>query len=166
MLTIDIQRETSLQVPQNDIIERAARAALVAADVSRDCEVSLRIVESGEIQALNQQYRGKNSPTNVLSFPAEFPPELEIPLLGDIVICAAVVEAEAQEQGKPADAHWDHMVVHGVLHLLGFDHEVEQEALEMEALEVQILAQLGWPSPYLPTGATSSPQPSVSEMYS
>lgn len=166
MLTVDVQRETSSQAPQHDIIERAVQAALSGVGVERDCELSLRIVDASEIQALNHQYRSKNSPTNVLSFPAEFPAELEIPLLGDIVICAAVVETEAREQHKSLDAHWDHMIVHGVLHLLGFDHEIEQEALEMEALEVQILAQLGWPSPYITAGAINKPQPSASEMYS
>lgn len=166
MLTIDVQREASLPAPKDELIERAAKAALSAAGIERVCEVSLRVVDADEIQTLNRQYRSKNSPTNVLSFPAEFPPELEIPLLGDVVICAAVVKAEACEQSKPIEAHWDHMIVHGVLHLLGYDHELEQEAIEMEALEVQILAQLGWPSPYLPAGTLNNPQPSASEMYS
>lgn len=166
MLTVDVQREASLQAPKDELIKRAATAALNAAGVERDSEVSLRVVDVDEIQTLNRQYRSKNSPTNVLSFPAEFPPELKIPLLGDVVICAAVVQAEAEEQRKPLEAHWDHMVVHGVLHLLGYDHELEQEAIEMETLEEQILAQLGWPSPYLPPATLNKPQPSASETYS
>lgn len=123
-----------------------ARSAL--AGRRRDAELTIRIVEPAEIRSLNRQYRGKDAPTNVLSFPAEIPEELHIPLLGDVVICREVVEAEAQEQGKPVEAHWAHMVVHGVLHLLGYDHETEDEASQMEALEAGIMVELGWPDPY------------------
>jgi probable rRNA maturation factor len=97
---------------------------------------------------LNQHYRGKPGPTNVLSFPADLPESLQLPLLGDIVICAPVVAREAVEQGKPAAAHWAHMAVHGALHLLGYDHICETEATEMEDLETAILATLGFPCPY------------------
>jgi len=105
-------------------------------------------VDAAESQALNRRFRGKDRPTNVLSFPADLPPELELPLLGDLVVCREVVEAEAAEQGKPAEAHWAHMVVHGTLHLLGYDHETAEGAEAMEALEAEILSEFGWPDPY------------------
>lgn len=123
-----------------------ARSAI--AGRRRSAELSIRIVDAAESRALNRRFRGRDKPTNVLSFPAELPPELELPLLGDLVICRDVVEAEAAEQGKPAEAHWAHMVVHGTLHLLGYDHESASEAETMEALEAEILAELGWPDPY------------------
>ena len=97
---------------------------------------------------LNSAYRGKAGPTNVLSFPAEIPEGLDIPLLGDIVVCAPVVRREAVEQGKTESAHWAHMIVHGTLHLLGYDHIQNDEAEAMEALETTILAQLNYPCPY------------------
>ena len=123
-----------------------ARSAI--AGRRRDAELSIRIVDAAESRALNRRFRDKDKPTNVLSFPAELPPELELPLLGDLVICREVVEAEAAEQGKPPEAHWAHMVVHGTLHLLGYDHETASEAETMEALEAEILGELGWPDPY------------------
>ena len=84
----------------------------------------------------------------MLSFPAEFPAEVDIPFLGDIVVCAAIVEEEALEQQKSAQAHWAHILIHGALHLLGYNHEQDQEALEMETLEIQLLRQLGYGNPY------------------
>lgn len=114
-----------------------------------NAEVTIRIVDEAESQQLNFDYREKDKPTNVLSFPFQQPPGIEeLPLLGDLVICAQVVEREANEQNKPLAAHWAHMVVHGCLHLLGFDHITEDEAQEMEAEEIQILADLGFPNPY------------------
>ncbi len=114
-----------------------------------NAEVTIRIVDEAESQQLNFDYREKDKPTNVLSFPFQQPPGIEeLPLLGDLVICAQVVEREATEQNKPVAAHWAHMVVHGCLHLLGFDHITEDEAQEMEAEEIQILADLGFPNPY------------------
>lgn len=111
-------------------------------------EITLRLVDSAESQTLNRDYRGKDKPTNVLSFPMGEPD-----YLGDIVICAPVVAAEAVEQGKAARAHWAHMVVHGVLHLLGHDHIDDGEAATMEALERKLLARLGFPDPYELPGA-------------
>ena len=99
-------------------------------------------------QALNRDYRGKDCPTNVLSFPMELPEEFNMPMLGDLVICAPVVAREAEEQGKSPESHWAHMVVHGVLHLQGYDHQNSAEAEEMESLERRILAGLGYPDPY------------------
>ena len=102
-----------------------------------------------EGQSLNHTYRGKDYATNVLSFPADLPPELDLPLLGDLVVCAPVVAREATEQHKQLNAHWAHMVIHGCLHLLGYDHIDDAEADEMEALERELLAQLGIADPYL-----------------
>ena len=112
-------------------------------------EVTVRIVDESESQQLNFDYREKDKPTTVLSFPFQCPPGIELPLLGDLVICAGVVAQEAKEQNKSLDAHWAHMVVHGSLHLLGFDHINDDDASEMEAEEIQILAELGFADPYL-----------------
>lgn len=111
-------------------------------------ELTIRIVDETESQQLNSDYRAKHSPTNVLSFPFEAPPEVPIPLLGDLVICTSVVHREAEEQGKETTAHWAHMVVHGCLHLLGYDHIKDADADVMENLERQVLASLGFPDPY------------------
>ena len=111
-------------------------------------ELSIRIVSAQESQQLNSDYRGKDKPTNVLSFPFEVPEGIELDLLGDLVICAEVVAREAQEQDKPLLHHWAHMVIHGTLHLLGFDHIKSDEAEEMETIERKILAALDIPDPY------------------
>lgn len=111
-------------------------------------EVTIRIVDEGESQSLNRDYRGKDKPTNVLSFPFEAPPGVDIDLLGDLVVCRQVVEQEAQQQGKTLMDHWAHMVVHGSLHLLGYDHIEDDEAEQMEALERKILATMGVSDPY------------------
>lgn len=134
-------------VPSAEQVEIWLAAALEGR-ADADAEVTVRVVEEGEISELNQVYRGKQGPTNVLSFPFENPPGLTLPLLGDIVVCAAVVAREADEQGKPAEAHWAHMLVHGGLHLLGYDHIDPMEAERMEALETEILAGLGYEDPY------------------
>lgn len=112
--------------------------------------LTLRLTDAGEMAELNNQYRGKAYATNVLSFPLEFPDETGIPYIGDIVICPDVVAREATEQDKPLEAHYAHLCVHGVLHLFGYDHETEMDAEEMEMLETQILAKLGYPDPYQP----------------
>ena len=106
------------------------------------------IVDEAEITALNRAYRGKDGPTNVLSFPSELPVEVGSPLLGDIIICAPVVARECVLQNKAPEAHWAHLVIHGVLHLLGFDHQTEGEAARMEATEIRLLDELGFSDPY------------------
>jgi probable rRNA maturation factor len=113
-----------------------------------DGELSIRVVDSDEGQALNREYRGRDYATNVLSFPAELPPGVPLPILGDLVLCAPVIAREASEQGKALKHHYAHMVVHGVLHLLGYDHMQDAEAEAMEAIECEILASLGMPDPY------------------
>lgn len=112
-------------------------------------EVTVRIVDDSESHQLNLEYRGKDKPTNVLSFPFEAPMGIEMDLLGDLVICKQVVEQEAKEQSKPLMAHWAHMVVHGSLHLLGYDHIEDEEAEEMESLETEIMQSMGFDDPYL-----------------
>ena len=108
----------------------------------------MRVVDEVEMTALNRRYRGKDAPTNVLSFPFGGLPGVETPLLGDVVICAPVVAAEAVVQGKPLPAHWAHLVIHGVLHLQGYDHHAQAGAQRMEALESRLLAGLGYPDPW------------------
>lgn len=114
-----------------------------------DAEVTIRLVDEQESHALNLEYRGKDRPTNVLSFPFEAPPGMELELLGDLIICRQVVEKEALEQNKPLTAHWAHMVVHGSLHLLGYDHIEDEEAEEMESLETEIMQNMGFVDPYI-----------------
>ena len=111
--------------------------------------IGVRIVDENESQNLNQQYRGKNKPTNVLSFPMDLPEDIEESILGDLVICAPVVAAEAVEQNKSSEEHWAHMVIHGVLHLQGFDHLTDEQADEMEVLEIKYLEELGYKNPYI-----------------
>ncbi|WP_338576945.1 rRNA maturation RNase YbeY [Erwinia sp. E_sp_B04_8] len=114
-----------------------------------ESEVTVRVVDEAESHELNHTYRGKDKPTNVLSFPFEAPPGIELPLLGDLIICRQVVEQEAAEQEKPLLAHWAHMVVHGSLHLLGYDHIEDDEAEEMESIETEIMLALGYDDPYI-----------------
>ena len=113
-----------------------------------DVELVVRIVDEAEMTALNQRYRGKLGVTNVLSFPCEPLPGVASGLLGDVVVCAPVVAEEAFRQGKSPEAHWAHLVMHGVLHLQGYDHHHDRDARRMEALETRLLAGLGFPDPY------------------
>lgn len=145
---IDIESNSQSQLlPALPELERWISAALQSQQFE-EAEVSVYIVDEAEGRELNAQYRGKDYPTNVLSFPADIAEEVGIPLLGDLVICAPVVEREAQEQGKTLPAHWAHMLVHGTLHLVGFDHIDDDEAEIMETLETQIVTGLGYPAPY------------------
>ena len=150
-LLIDVQNAIdSSEFPDTATFEQWVATTLRFAGFKQpSAEMTMRIVSSDESQQLNSQYRGKNQPTNVLSFPFEAPPQVPCDLLGDLVICHAVVVHEAKAQDKTLLQHYAHMVVHGTLHLLGFDHLEDDEAQEMEALETRILADLGFSDPYL-----------------
>lgn len=158
VIDVDIQNiSVASDVPGEAQLQTWARAALQ--DHRETAQVGIRIVDSAESAELNQTYRHKQGPTNVLSFPFEVPalsPDAEVMeddelpsnLLGDVVICAPLVAEQARQQARPVTAHWAHMVVHGVLHLLGYDHLDAAEASKMEALERDVLAGLGFPDPY------------------
>lgn len=151
MIELDIQQAVEdktliISLPSNEQLNKWVNSAL--AQYNRPFELTIRLVEQEESQALNSQYRGKDKPTNVLSFPFEVPEGVELNLLGDLIICAQVVSNEANEQGKTLTAHWAHMVIHGCLHLLGYDHISDDEAEEMETLEIDILKKLGFNNPY------------------
>ena len=135
-------------VPAPVSFRRWVEAALAGARHRRAAELSIRIVGTREGRTLNRTYRDKDYATNVLSFSTDLPKGVRLPLLGDIAICAPVVRREATEQGKSVADHWAHLTVHGVLHLLGYDHIVEAEAIRMEALETRILKGLGISNPY------------------
>ncbi|MCC3702303.1 rRNA maturation RNase YbeY [Rouxiella badensis] len=147
ILDLQIASESSEGLPAESDFQQWLEAVLP--QFQEESEVTIRIVDEAESHELNMTYRGKDKPTNVLSFPFEAPPGMEMPLLGDLVICRQVVEQEAREQNKALNAHWAHMVVHGSLHLLGYDHIEEEEAEEMEAIEIEIMQSLGHPDPYL-----------------
>lgn len=143
-LRLDLARGTAAWTPAKSRMNHWAAAALGRRGAGR--EMAVRVVAPRESRKLNLQWRGKDKPTNVLSFPA--PPEL--PTLGDLVICAQVVEDEAKRDGKTLEAHWAHMVVHGALHLAGYDHELgERERLRMERREISVLRSFGFGNPYL-----------------
>ena len=146
-LDLDLQVSTDNErLPSQEDFELWVRIAL--RNTMNQAELTIRIVDEAESQTLNSSYRGKDKPTNVLSFPFEAPPVIDIPLLGDLIICAPVVELEAKQQNKSLQAHWAHMVVHGCLHLLGYDHIQDAEAEEMESLETQLVESLGFNNPY------------------
>lgn len=149
MNAIVVQRRVS---PRGVPSATALRGWALAALGGREGELTIRIVDEVESHELNHRYRSKDKPTNVLSFPYEDEgfglDETEAPMIGDLVICAAVVEREASEQGKTLRAHWAHMVVHGCLHLCGYDHENDSDAEQMERREREILAGQGFPDPY------------------
>lgn len=149
MLTLDLQIATKQpDLPKEVEFKKWATTALREPGIPS--EVTIRVVDEPESAELNQQYRGKQGPTNVLSFEFEVPPDVELPVrpLGDLVICAPVVVREASEQGKSLDSHWAHMVIHGMLHLQGYDHVIDSDAEVMESLECELMLQLGYPSPY------------------
>lgn len=147
MNIIDIQRvfESDSQ-PSDAQLELWVNTVL--ANSNEEFELTIRIVDETESAQLNETYRHKNGATNILSFPFEVPDEIELNLLGDLVICAPVLEREAQEQNKTLHNHWAHIVVHGMLHLLGYDHIDDTEAQEMEATEIAFLQTLSIPNPY------------------
>ncbi|QUM77993.1 rRNA maturation RNase YbeY [Moritella sp. 24] len=146
-LDLQIATEDESQLPTEAQLTTWLDAAVKLFQES--AEVTIRIVDNEESQQLNSDYRGKDKPTNVLSFPFEVPEGIELNLLGDLIICKQVVEREAQEQQKPLTAHWAHMVIHGTLHLLGYDHIIDEEADEMEALETEIMLKLDFEDPYI-----------------
>ncbi|QLB21547.1 rRNA maturation RNase YbeY [Vespertiliibacter pulmonis] len=153
-LYIDLQiaSENSLDLPSEQQFRHWIHHALaLQANTENypETEITVRIVDEPESHNLNLTYRGKDKPTNVLSFPFEIPDGIEIPLLGDLVICRQVVEQEVKEQQKPIEAHWAHLAIHGTLHLLGYDHLTDEEAEEMESLETNIMQTLGFADPYL-----------------
>ena len=144
--TVIIDNCSGEEAPDPDSIQSWVDAAI--GDRMEAAELSIRIVSEAEGAELNARYRGKQGATNVLSFAADLPEIVPLPLLGDIVICATVVLKEAQEQGKQVQAHWAHMVVHGTLHLLGYDHLNSADAKQMESIETDILSSLNFPPPY------------------
>ena len=150
MLELIVQnQQQDVELPSAELMQKWAAQALVT---DADAQVGLQIVDSHESQQLNNDYRGKDKATNVLSFPMELPAELiaqmEQLTLGDLVVCAQVVAEEAEQQNKTIEAHWAHMLVHGMLHLQGYDHIEDDEAEKMEQQEIKILHQLGFQNPY------------------
>jgi len=152
-LFVDLQIATKSedQIPDVALMEGWIKKAVLAGSPAekQETELTVRIVEDAESQMLNHQYRDKNKPTNVLSFPFQNPPGLTLPLLGDLVVCKNIVESEAISQSKTLTEHWAHMLIHGTLHLLGYDHIDPQEATIMESLETKLLIELGFTDPYL-----------------
>ncbi|KAA1190692.1 rRNA maturation RNase YbeY [Photorhabdus heterorhabditis] len=147
ILDLQIACENLQGLPEETLFQRWLDGVLP--QFQSESEVTIRIVDEAESHDLNLTYRGKDKPTNVLSFPFESPPTVDLPLLGDLIICRQVVEKEAEEQQKTVEEHWAHMVVHGCLHLLGYDHIEDDEAEEMESLETEIMQKLGYSDPYL-----------------
>ncbi len=147
MNIIDIQRIFESQnQPSNTQLESWVNTVL--ASLNEEFELTIRIVDETESAQLNETYRHKKGATNILSFPFDVPDEVELNLLGDLVICVPVLEREAIEQNKPLHNHWAHIVIHGTLHLLGYDHIHDDEAEEMEAKEIELLQTLSIPNPY------------------
>ena len=146
-ILVDIQRAWTLQeTPGAASIESWVNAAL--GNRTGPFELNIRIVDQLESAELNLHYRGKEGPTNVLSFPFDAVTPEPLPILGDLVICAPILVREAVEQQKTTTAHWAHIVIHGVLHLLGYDHIEDQDAEQMESLETEIMLVLDFPPPY------------------
>ncbi len=137
----------TVDVPDSNLVRACVEAVLQRCPGDRD-EVAVRFVDGDEMRQINGRYRERDGATNVLSFVFEDPPATSTRILGDIIICPQVVHDEAEAQGKRSDAHYAHMIVHGALHLCGFDHEEDDEAERMESMEVEILAGLGYDNPY------------------
>ena len=149
-MTVQVDLQNAVGEPSLDQLAWSTWATAVreALGLSVPCELTIRVVDAEESQALNHSYRGKPSPTNVLSFPVDEDLPLALPLLGDLVLCWPVIEVEAHAQDKAQQAHLAHLTVHGVLHLHGYDHETDEDADEMESLEIGILEKLGYANPY------------------
>lgn len=145
-IILDLQNESAATlIPAAEQVQQWLTAAL-RADYAH-LEQTVRVVDEPESRTLNRQFRDRDSATNVLAFPADSD-LLDYDCLGDLVICAPLVAAEAEAQGKIEDAHWAHLVIHGMLHLQGYDHQTAAQAARMEALEVEILDTLGYTNPY------------------
>lgn len=146
---VDLQNACQTPIPVSD--EQLEAWVLAALKPFRDeAELTLRCVDPSEMTALNSAYRQQNKPTNVLSFPATYPPNIEMDqtMIGDIIICPDVLQDESNHLGIPLEAHWAHIVIHGVLHLLGYDHILDEDAEIMRPLEIGILNMLGYDNPY------------------
>lgn len=146
MISLELINDKNLNAP--DAAQFPKWLHQIADKLKVNGEVCIKIIDTAESQCLNKTYRSKDKPTNVLSFPSEVPDFVESTHIGDLAICAEVVEQEAQVQNKPIEHHWAHMTIHGVLHLLGYDHIENDEAEEMEALEIELLSWLGIADPY------------------
>ncbi|EFM90173.1 putative metalloprotease [Actinobacillus pleuropneumoniae] len=152
IIDLQIAAENSENLPSLEQFTQWVQRALAHEAQTEDfpeTEITIRIVDEAESHELNLTYRGKDKPTNVLSFPFEVPEGIELPLLGDLIICRQVVEKEAQEQQISLESHWTHLAIHGTLHLLGYDHIEDAEAEEMEGLETEIMQSLGFEDPYI-----------------
>jgi len=146
---VDLQLATEdIEVPDQNQCEQIISQVFNILAITESKECTIRIVGMKESAALNKQYRNKDDATNVLSFPFDSPVKMDIDLLGDLVICAPLVISEAEQQGKSENMHWAHLIVHGCLHLLGYEHHLETEAEQMEELERLILNKLGFTDPY------------------
>jgi len=145
-LCIELHNHSRSSVPDEALFRRCCEAALSERKPPLELEISL--LDEAPARAINLQFRGRDYATNVLSFPFEPLPGVDLPILGELILCPSVVEREALEQGKSAQAHWAHLLIHGCLHLLGYDHEQEADAELMENRERELLAQLGYPDPY------------------
>lgn len=148
-LELSLQKATLTSTPLSADFELWVTHTLKTLQPHQEhAEMTIRLVDNEEMSALNMRFRNKNGPTNVLSFPAQLPEGLDLPILGDIIICAPLVELEAQQQQKSLKLHWAHLTVHGILHLLGYDHQNDEDATVMETLEINVLNQLGYENPY------------------
>ncbi len=146
---VDIQHASQQSAPISDEL-LTQWVTMTLTKHQTDGELTLRLVDPDEMTALNSQYRKKNKVTNVLAFPSQLPKDigLDVPLLGDIIICPNVLQEESAQQETPLTAHWAHIVIHGVLHLLGFDHIAADDAQIMQTHEINLLAELGFANPY------------------
>jgi probable rRNA maturation factor len=147
-LIVDCRVPPRAHAPAPRLMARWAHAALGTRGTG--CEMALEIISAPRMRSMNRRYRGKDKPTNVLAFPAAPSPGVRPRPLGDVLICAAVLRREARAQGKSEEAHWAHLVVHGTLHLVGYDHEEVRDAARMERREVAVLKRLGFANPYRP----------------
>src|SRR5260370_1314658 len=146
---VDIQHESTITPPVSDaILTQWVNSALLP--FKKSAETTVRLVDPAEMMSLNHTYRQQPKVTNVLAFPASYPPEIELayPFIGDVIICPQVLQEESQSLHIPLDAHWAHIVIHGILHLLGYDHMTESDAAIMRPIEIKLLQELGFNNPY------------------